>query len=103
MTDKLELGPTPSNEDCAQVGSEDYAIKARAECRAMIAQLRRGFGPEPEGARLIIASNPHDYGSYLEVAVKFDDNYPQAVDYAFKLESEYPSDWDDTARLELGL
>ncbi len=104
MMDYLDLGPTPVEEGCEQVGTPSYdPILARAECAAYIAQLKREFGPPPEGARLSISTNPHDFGTYHEVVVRFDDTFLQAVEYAFKLESESPGNWDETARKELGL
>lgn len=101
--DRIELAPTPVAEDCAQVGSPDYHERARKECRAFIEQLRRQFGPEPEGARLLMTSHPHDFGAYHEVSCSFDDGFAEAADYAFKLDHELPEYWDDEARAALGL
>jgi len=67
MRDSLSIGSSPANEDCAQVGSDDYNKRARAETRAFVHQLRRVFGTEPEGARLKVKPNQHDFGTYLEV------------------------------------
>lgn len=97
----LTIGPTPSGEDCAQVGSPDYGKKARKECTAFLNQLRRTFGEEPDGACLRIKSNPHDFGSYYEVVCSYDPDDPAAVAYALKCESEAPEEWDDAARAEL--
>lgn len=94
MIDYLELGPSPCDEDCAQVGDDNYEQKARAECQSFISLLRKTFGNEPEGAKLIIKSNPHDYGRYYEVAVKFDDNFPKSIDYAFNVENNAPTNWE---------
>lgn len=91
--DELALGPVPSDEPCEQLGVGYQPERAREECRRYIAQLRRQFGPEPEGARLKISSNPHDFGNYLEVTCVFDDSLPGAVDYAFACESEAWPEW----------
>ena len=101
MRDRMDLGSAPSTEDCAQVGTEDYYPRARKECRAYIAQLRRMFGDEPAGARLTVTSNPHDFGTYLSVAVEFDPAVEAAADYAFRCESAGPQEWDEIARTEL--
>jgi hypothetical protein len=101
MYDSLSLGPTPYAESCAQVGADDYSARARKECKAFINQLRRLFGPEPEGARLAISSNPHDFGSYLDVVCKFNDLNEKATEYAYKLEANTPEEWDAEAREEL--
>jgi hypothetical protein len=103
MPDELFLGSTPAEEDCAQVGSDDYARRARKECAAYIAQLKRQHGEPPNGARLKIKANPHDFGTYYEVVVVFDDQFPEAVTYAFDLERIDCPTWDDKAKEELGL
>lgn len=103
MYDYLEIGPVPYGEDCEQLGPNYDGEHARAECRAFIGQLRRTFGPEPEGARLVARSNPHDFGTYHEVAVKFDENSEAATEYAFKIEGDTPEYWDDEAKAELAL
>ena len=92
--DTLDIGPTPSEETCAQIGDDDYATKARAECRRFIALILAKFGHEPTGARLIIKANPHDFGTYYEVAVKYDENNANAIDYAFKVEADAPATWE---------
>lgn len=100
-TDVLEIGCTPHEEDCAQVGSPDYRARARAECNAYRNQLIRLFGKPPEGAELIIKSNPHDFGTYYEVAVRFEEDNEKATDYAFDMENNSPAHWDEEAKAEL--
>ena len=95
MPNYLSLAPAPVEEDCAQVGTADYTVKARAECWRFIALLRTKFGPEPEGARLAIKSFPHDFGDYLEVVCYFDETLPEAVEYAYRCEEYLPATWDD--------
>lgn len=98
MKDHIDIGSSPSEEDCAQVGQKDYADQARLECHTFIEQLRRMFGKEPEGANLAIKSNPHDFGTYLSVVCYFDDASEEATKYAFKLESETPAEWDERSK-----
>lgn len=101
MRDYIFIGPTPSAEDCQQVGTDQYdPTMARAECRAYLHQLRRVYGPEPEGAVLKIKSNPHEFGSYLEVVCEYDDRNETAVEYAFNCENG-TENWDDEAKAEL--
>lgn len=101
MRDYVDIGPTPPNEDCEQVGEHYNSRKARQECQAYIHQLRRFFGEEPEGARLSIKTHPHDFGSYTDVVCYYDTDIEASVEYAFKCESDGPSDWDDQALIEL--
>ena len=99
--DYLVIGSVPAAEDCAQVGTPNYKSQAIKECRAFIEQLRRQFGPEPVGARLERKEFPHDFGSYDEVVVWYDEDNQEAIDYAFKLEAEMPEKWDSQAMLQL--
>ena len=101
MRHRIEIGPVPAEESCAQVGSDRYARVWRAECNAYRNQLRRVCGEEPDGASLIITSNSHDFGTYHDVAVSYDCDDREALAYALKVESEAPGEWDDIARAEL--
>ena len=100
MPDCLDLGSVPSYEDCAQVGSEGYGQRARRECQAYINQLRRLYGEEPDGARLSMKSNPHDFGTYYSVVCYFDGDNKQAADYAYRCEAGTDT-WDAEALSEL--
>lgn len=101
MRDRIDIGPVPAEESCAQLGSDRYHRVWRAECRAFCAQLLRVFGPEPEGARLIITSNPHDFGTYHDVAVLYETDNVAALDWALRIEGDTPAEWDNAARAEL--
>jgi hypothetical protein len=95
MQNFLSLAPAPVEEDCAQMGTAEYPMQARVECRRFIALLRKKFGPEPEGARLAIKSFPHDFGDYLEVVCYFDETLPESVEYAYRCEDDLPATWED--------
>ena len=103
MRDYLVIGSTPAEEDCAQVGSPDYKTRMIKEINAFINQLLRQFGPEPKGAEIRVKGFPHDFGTYHEVVVFFDDNNEEAVNYAYKIENEAATRWDEEALIELGL
>ncbi len=89
----VEIGSAPCEEDCVQVGVEDYAILARAECNKFISLIKSVLGHEPTGALLRIKSNPHDFGNYYEVVCAYDPDVEEAVNYAFRCESEAPTRW----------
>lgn len=93
MSDYLNLGPTPAEERCAQVGEEGYELKARQECNRFIDCLRKKFGPEPKGGKLKVRGFPHDYGRYLEVICVYTDQ--ESFDYAIRLEEEAPGTWKE--------
>ncbi|MEK6832739.1 MAG: hypothetical protein AABY32_01715 [Nanoarchaeota archaeon] len=95
MRDYLSIGSTPSNEDCAQVGSDNYSSIAKQECRKYIDIIRQKCGNEPDGANLSIKSFPHDFGSYYEVVCYYNNDIPESVDYAYFVESNSPVTWDD--------
>jgi hypothetical protein len=103
MTDYLELGPSPCDEDCEQLGANYDPARARLECRVLRDQMIRQFGPPPEGAFYKTRSNPHDFGTYYELAIYYDEHNEVAVAYAFNVESQYPQVWDAQARQALGL
>ncbi len=94
MKETIEIGSSPSDETCAYVGMDNYEVLAREECERFIALIRKKLGPEPEGARLFVKSNPHDFGTYLEVAVRFDDENKEATRYAYRCDAEAPTTWE---------
>ena len=75
----------------------DYLPAMREECKRFIDLLRKVHGPEPEGARLRIKRNPHDFGPYLDVVCEFDEAFPESLEYALKLEGNLPETWDALA------
>jgi hypothetical protein len=94
MRDFITLGPTPTEEDCAQVGTSEYYDQARKECRRFIELLRTTFGPEPAGTLLRMKAFDHDFGTYHEVVCYYDTDIPESVDYAFRCEAETPKTWE---------
>ena len=104
IKDSLYLGESPYDESCAQLGSDMYWSNATKECKRFIEQIRRHYGPEPEGARLYIKQNPHDFGTYLSVECMFmwdpadeEAEYTVSQDYAFAIEEDYKrvlQNWD---------
>lgn len=107
MMDTIEVGSTPAEEKCAQVGSEGYYERAKVECQVYRRQLLRLYKAEhkvdalPEGCTLKITSNPHDFGTYYEVGARYNDAFPDAVEAAFWFDANVPSHWDAEARAEL--
>ena len=93
MRDYLSLETTPCNEDCVQVGSENYMVNARKECKRFIALLEKKF-PKSVGMYRI-ATHPHDFGSYLDVEIVYDDENEEQTDIAMEVESNLPENWED--------
>lgn len=94
-TQRMNIGPVPCEETCASLGfTPNFEDVARAECRAYRAALIAVYGIPPEGARLSITENPHDFGTYYEVDVVYDTEVPAAVDYALIVEQGLAR-WDE--------
>ena len=93
--DYMEIGSSPCDEPCAQVGEENYMERSREECKRFIELIRKKLGEEPPGAHLAVKSNPHDFGSYLDVVCHFEDSDEDATNYALLCESEAPRTWQD--------
>jgi len=112
-TERLELGPTPHGEACAQVGSPDYEVRALAECKAYCKQLWRILWAAAKAKQILLAllcapkikirGHAHDFGTYYEVEASFDTADHIAAAAAYWLEQHLPEKWDDEARKELGL
>lgn len=94
QNDVISLGPGPVLEDCAQVGSPDYQDRALRECRAYIEAIRKVLGPEPEGARLRVNRNAHDFGTYYDCVVEYDGENEAAARYAQRCDAEAPTTWE---------
>jgi hypothetical protein len=98
----ITLGPTPGNESCAQVGADDYSERVKKESKAYIAQLVRINGEPPPGARFCVKNFQHDFGTYHEVAIEYD-NSLEAIKYALAVDDSTPGEWDEEARKFLEL
>jgi hypothetical protein len=98
MKDYIELGPTPVDEDAAQIKvQDDFLIQNLLECKAYKAQLLR----TSPGADVRIKSFRHEFGTYHEVCIYFDPADEAECERAFNLEGSTPLEWDDEARAEL--
>ena len=98
MRETYELDMTPYDEPCAQVGDEAYRENVRLEFAAIKAQLIRMFGEPPAGAYLKSQSAPHDFGTYYELAVVYNDESEEASEYVSRVENDFPASWDAEAK-----
>ena len=90
--DYLNIGCTPPDEPCVQVGHDDYDKGSRIETLVYKDQLARMF---PEG-RFTVKSFPHDFGTYREVVAYLTGD--EATDKAaFDAEGGGPLNWDEIA------
>lgn len=103
MKDYLTLGPTPCEEDCQQVGTPEFdSVRAKMEMMRYREMLVVRFPNAPEFARFGIKQFPHDFGTYGEVVVYFDDSEyaKDSQEYAYFVESNLPSTWNDIQVLD---
>lgn len=116
----ITLAGTPCDEDCTQ--ARHNLPEQIIECTALINQLRRIYGAEPEGVTFILIENYHDCGTYYEAGVIFNCQ-PEPDEYDFTEKSDYeiacnnfcqlpaeryayqleylPENWDEEAITEL--
>ena len=100
--DYIYVGSTPYEEDCAQVGTSGYLQEARKECTAYINQLTRVYGEPPGDTHYRIKAESHDFGTYFEVVIYYNDSVTEEVDYAYQVEAGC-AEWDEQAKKELGI
>lgn len=102
MRDQFELGTTvPHDEPCVQLGEADYSRFSRAEANALINQILREQGEPPARTGLKVISCPHDFGTYYDVAIVYDDSSEESQEWMLKVEGDLPANWDKEARSEL--
>ncbi len=93
IKDIIYLGASPSEEPCVQLGTPGYLHVAFDECTRYIRLIRNTLGIEPEGARLFIKRNAHDFGTYLEVCCEYEVQNEPAERYAWACEDKAPKTW----------
>ena len=94
MNDSIELSSSPTEEDCAAVGSDFYQHDVGAEIPAFLDQLRRQFPTEGVSVEFTSRHFAHDFGSYQEAVIKFNSRCEKAVEFAFNVDSNLPKHWD---------
>ena len=98
----MEIGATPYDEGCAQVGSENYYEDAKKELQLYIDQLNRVFvEAESKGISFRQKWFNHDFGSYGEVCLFWNTDDEIADQYAYFIEANLPANWDSEAKKEL--
>ena len=98
MRDRFELATTvPHDEPCSQVGTDGYYKNARLEAQALKSMLLRTLPPPPDDTGIRVIECPHDFGIYLDLAVSYDDDEEESVEWMLKAESGVPANWDEEA------
>lgn len=98
----IYIGPVPSEESCAQVGSASYPEDSRRECQVYSRMLRRLFPvPSEVPVAYVTREERHEFGVYREVAIRFEEAHASAVEFAHHVERTSPTEWDSIAHYEL--
>lgn len=101
MRDYISIGSAPHDENCQQLGENYNSLKAQLELRAFRNQILRHYPVPNETVGVRAKSFPHDFGSYSEICVVYDDDQEDDVRYAFDVEGDEKdvlSHWDDEAK-----
>ena len=73
MSDIIDLGGAPANEDCAQLGqTPDFERLNRLEVQAYRAAIIARFGVPPDGCAFKTLINRHDFGVYYTLGLSID-------------------------------
>lgn len=101
--DYIELGPTPCDENCVQVGEDNYRERAKRETTVFVDQLNREFSSWVEDGLIKFGIKwfSHDFGSYCEAVVYYNDDDEASRAIAIVVENNTPFKWDDKAIEEL--
>lgn len=102
MRDQFELSTTvPHEESCVQIGEENYSKWSRLEAYTLIDQLTRLLGEPPSLTFFKVIPCSHDFGTYYDVAIVYDDEEEESEAYMLRVESELPYNWDEESRRKL--
>lgn len=95
MIEYIEIGSTPSEEDCVQVDKDkDYESAMSKECGRYVKLLDDAF-PEAGDYRCSFSRMwfVHEFGRYCEAIVKYDDENEESTEYAYFVERNLPKTW----------
>jgi len=96
----FEIGPTPYNEDCLQVGSASvWAMQE--ETQRYVDALIKYF--KPKHVKIAVKGFPHDFGYYYEAVVWFDEDDEAAIKEATWIENNLPGTWKEMEPHEVKL
>lgn len=98
MFDFLYLGSVPSDEECIQVESDaNYIQPMLNECNRYKELLEKLF-PIPNHLKghleFKIKRESYEAGPYYEVIIRYDEDLEEAVNFAFYVENNLPSNWN---------
>jgi hypothetical protein len=90
MRDYITLGSAPYDEPCKQVGRDSFA-EIRKEASTYASLLKQTY---PD-ADIRVKTFEHDFGSYCEACVFYNDEDEESVALAFSIDENLPATWAD--------
>jgi len=100
MREYLDIGSSPVDEPCAQLGTEEYLSRVRLELWAYRNQMERlwavRLAEEPD-MHFGVRANQHDFGTYHELVIHYDDEFETQANLAIEMQNESPATWDAEA------
>ena len=99
----IYLGPSPYEEECAQVGDLHFTEDHQIELNAFTGQLQRTFivTKDSNAVQFKKKRESHDFGAYYEITVVPAVLQPQSHSIAYAIEHHVPAQWDVTALQEM--
>jgi hypothetical protein len=92
------VGSSPIGADCVQVErGGDYLEAMLKECGRYKAMLEKMF-PPAHGCRFSVKTFEHDFGTYAEVVVNYDDSNEAAEEFALNVINNQPETWEGEAQ-----
>ncbi|TCM02169.1 hypothetical protein [Sphingomonas sp. PP-CC-3G-468] len=92
----IDIGGAPANEECAQLGQTiDFEAANTHEVMAYKLAIIARHGMPPEGCKLIVHTNRHDFGIYRTLALKVEDEENEAVEAYAEAVNEGLGSWNE--------
>jgi len=93
--EEFNLGTTvPHEEECIQLGQPNYSAFSKIEANTLMKQIIRELGNPPSGCRMKLVGCEHDFGVYYDIALVYDEDDAEHVEWFLKVEGKLPMNWD---------
>jgi hypothetical protein len=93
--EEFNLGTTvPHEEECIQLGQPNYSAFSKIEANTLMKQIIRELGNPPSGCRMKLVGCEHDFGVYYDIALVYDEDDEEHVEWFLKVEGKLPMNWD---------
>jgi len=94
MSNIIDIGGAPANEECAQLGQTiEFEAANTLEVMTYKLAIIARHGMPPDGCKLIVHNNRHDFGCYRTLALRVEDEGSEAVDAYAKAVEEGLGSW----------